>query len=315
MPKVKLLYDALGWAHWKRCQVLRDYAPPEFEVDIARGMGNYSTHHADLYLQLCCGHIRAIRKHLDRMRHNSLVVSGFNIGYNERNASLLATCLECSDHVVINSHACWDKAGRPDRTTQISNGVDLRKWKITTPVAERKPKVLFIGSYFHTQPEARDTKRYWSILKPLAKELDARGIAHDFRRVNSCGLHTMKGDKIVIRDDTYMTDPELLDWYNTGTVYVVASESEGTPNPALEAAACGLTVCATRVGNMPEVIVDGVNGRLVDRDVQSVLFGVLECIACTDQYSASMQETIREWDWARPALEYWNLFRRLLDNR
>ena len=316
MHKIKLLYDALGWAHWKRCQVLKDYAPPEFKVDIGRGTGGYSEHHYDLYLQLCCGHVRAIRKHLTKIGHDSILVSGFNVGYNESNVLNLIACLDCSDHVIVNSEAAWMAAGKPShRTSWISNGVDLRKWKIVTPIADRKPKVLFVGSYFHTEPNVRDTKGYWSILKPLAAELDKRGIDHDFRRVNSCGLNTMSGDKIVLRDETYMTDPELLEWYNTGTVYVVASESEGTPNPCLEAAACGLTACATAVGNMPELIVDGVNGVLVDHTVESVTAGVLRCVENYQEYAQAMQQTIIEWDWARRALDYWRLFRTLLDTR
>ena len=46
-------------------------------------------------------------------------------------------------------------------------------------------------------------------------------------------------------------------WYDTGTVYVVASQFEGTPNPALEAASAGCVVVSTPVGNMPELIRDG----------------------------------------------------------
>ncbi|MEO8601389.1 MAG: glycosyltransferase [bacterium] len=39
---------------------------------------------------------------------------------------------------------------------------------------------------------------------------------------------------------------------------------EGTPNPALEAAACGCTVVSTPVGTLPELIRDAANGYLVE---------------------------------------------------
>ena len=44
---------------------------------------------------------------------------------------------------------------------------------------------------------------------------------------------------------------EMLDFYNDIGTLVCFSESEGTPNPILEAAACGRAVLSTKVGNFP----------------------------------------------------------------
>ena len=62
----------------------------------------------------------------------------------------------------------------------------------------------------------------------------------------------------------------MRDFYQSLHVYVCASRSEGTPNPCLEAAACGLPVVTTPVGNMPEFVRDGVNGFFVARDVDAI---------------------------------------------
>jgi len=44
----------------------------------------------------------------------------------------------------------------------------------------------------------------------------------------------------------------MVEFYRSLDVYVCASRSEGTPNPCLEAAACGLPVVTTRVWAAPK---------------------------------------------------------------
>ncbi|MBI3331799.1 glycosyltransferase [Candidatus Peregrinibacteria bacterium] len=53
---------------------------------------------------------------------------------------------------------------------------------------------------------------------------------------------------------------EVLRTIQSGHVFVMNSKSEGGPRSALEAMALGMPVIATKVGVMPEVIVDGQNG-------------------------------------------------------
>jgi glycosyltransferase involved in cell wall biosynthesis len=60
-----------------------------------------------------------------------------------------------------------------------------------------------------------------------------------------------------MRDDVY----ELLPAFD---VFVLSSRFEGLPISLLEAMAAGVPTVATRVGGIPEVIVDGVSGLLVD---------------------------------------------------
>jgi FkbM family methyltransferase len=64
--------------------------------------------------------------------------------------------------------------------------------------------------------------------------------------------------------------------YHQASVLLCASEFEGTPNPALEAMACGLPVISTNVGNMPELIVNGYNGYLVERSVAAFVEALLK---------------------------------------
>lgn len=87
-------------------------------------------------------------------------------------------------------------------------------------------------------------------------------------RIRAHGLQ----DKIVLTG--FESDiPGLL---RTLSVFCLTSTSEGTPNAILEALAGALPVVATRVGGIPHVIQDGVNGFLVEPgDVESLASRIL----------------------------------------
>jgi len=56
---------------------------------------------------------------------------------------------------------------------------------------------------------------------------------------------------------------EVLRWWQRATVGVLTSDNEGMPVSLMEAAACGVPVVATRVGGIPEMVVEGETGLLV----------------------------------------------------
>jgi len=55
---------------------------------------------------------------------------------------------------------------------------------------------------------------------------------------------------------------EVLRWWQRADIGVLTSDNEGMPVSLMEAAACGVPVVATRVGGIPELVLDGVTGLL-----------------------------------------------------
>ena len=55
---------------------------------------------------------------------------------------------------------------------------------------------------------------------------------------------------------------EVLRWWQRADIGVLTSDNEGMPVSLMEAAACGVPVVATRVGGIPELVVEGVTGLL-----------------------------------------------------
>lgn len=65
------------------------------------------------------------------------------------------------------------------------------------------------------------------------------------------------------------------DYMADANVFVLSSRSEGIPNVVLEAMAMGKPVVATAVGGVPEIIEDGINGRLVSPEQPHLLAQVI----------------------------------------
>lgn len=312
MYRVRLNYDVPQWAYHRRCAAIAKHAPDDFQVEtgawhpcVTRDIWPESQRY-DLILQVVPDHAN-LRKLLDDRGHRAtVIVGGLNVGYGHH-AERLRMCRTGADHIVVNNLDCYERLRRPNDMTWISNGVDLSTYRITKPIAERiEPRILWTGCDFHSQPEGSRKgtaiKGYEEILKPLRKRLHLAGIPLDLRRVNSS------------RPSSCHSTEEMVRWYNTGQVYLCASSSEGTPNPALEAAACGCTVVSTPVGNMLELI-DDRNGLLVDRTVDTIESAVLHALDYYQPMATAMQESIQEWGWKEQAAQYYDLFRRLINER
>ncbi len=296
--KVHICYDVDGWCYHNRARAIQKHAPGTFDVTIGRSheaikAGRFDY---DVVMQLCYGQCGRLRAAMTRAGSKAKLLAGYNAGWGYR-LEYFSELQQHADWVVFNNHENWVKTGKPPNTACISNGVDRDVFNVRVPPKQRKPRVLWTGSEFHRQNG--DVKGYDALLRPLAERLAADGIECDLFLVDSHGPERR-------------TPEQMAKWYNTGTVYVVASEMEGTPNPALEAASCGCTIVSTRVGNMPELIAPHLNGLLVDRTLDDLYGGI---VWAADHYlplAGEMLKRIQYWGWHYRAAQYYALFRRVL---
>lgn len=312
MYRIRLNYDKPRWAYHRRCKAIQKYAPDGWTVDIGPwhpnlfpDMWDEATRY-DLIMSLVPDVQQRMRQELaKRGEMNTVLVGGLNVGYGNHRERLRMSSTG-ADHIVVNNRDCWWHLGRPANTTWISNGVDRDIFRVDVPIEQRPPRVLWGGSKYHCVPRDGNPEsiKGWSeVLEPLGKRLADAGIPHSFRR------------SISDMPQRCRSTEDMVAWYNTGTVYVCASSTEGTPNPALEAASCGCTVVTTSVGNMPELIEHDRNGMIVDRDVDAVFAAITHAIENYQALATRMQETIAAWDWSIRAPQYYELFERLISSR
>lgn len=99
----------------------------------------------------------------------------------------------------------------------------------------------------------------------------------------------------------------LRDFYRRLDYYICFSTSEGTPNVCLEAAASGVPIVTTAVGNMPELVREGETGWFVEPTVESLVNRLVTLRQVTPVQYQSMSAAIREdierdWTWAKRAV-------------
>jgi sugar transferase (PEP-CTERM/EpsH1 system associated) len=99
-------------------------------------------------------------------------------------------------------------------------------------------------------------------------------------------------------------------------VFTLPSIAEGISNTVLEAMASGLPVVATRVGGNPELVEDGVTGRLVEprrtEALAEALLGYLnDPVLARLHGKAARQRCVAEFSLERMAARYLALYRRL----
>lgn len=96
-------------------------------------------------------------------------------------------------------------------------------------------------------------KGFHSIVRPVIEEFKERGVM----------LSTATPDAPVSRE-------EMGDFYRSNHMLICASQHEGGPLPIVESLACGRPVITTAVGVVPEIVIDGENGIIIERKRSSL---------------------------------------------
>jgi starch synthase len=189
------------------------------------------------------------------------------------------TAFEAADAVIAVSHGmradilrCYP-AIDPARVRVVHNGIDLERWKpVDDPETVRgfgvdssRPSVIFVGRI----TRQKGLPYLLAAARRLAPEVQlilcagAPDTPEILEEVQA-GVAALQAERTgVIWIDRLLSQPELAALLSASTTFVCPSVYEPLGIVNLEAMACGLPVVGTATGGIPEVVADGVTGRLV----------------------------------------------------
>ncbi len=151
------------------------------------------------------------------------------------------------------------KTCTPNRTVVIPNAVDVAGAPRSRSYQRARPLILAVGRL----KAPKDFMTFVRALRGLPRDsFDAlivgdgpeRGrLEEEISAMGLSGRVRLAGER-----------NDVVNLLATGDAFVLPTASEGLPVSLLEAMAAGLPVVASRVGGVPEVVVEGKTGLLVD---------------------------------------------------
>ena len=287
--RVLIVADVPNWAWAKKAEQLKKHIT-EFEIDIIyttrdKLIPNYDLYHTFEFIQIQnipapWKSVTGITAHVWQtweQKHNPGTVRGW---------ASLANGVHANSKLL--QHEMEEYLQQP--IYYVPNGVDETFFTRTRPQSSKELVVGFVG-----KPNPR--KGHAIVQKACFKA----GVELRALQRNS---------------HTALTSEEVREFYQDIHVLAVASDMDGTPNPALEAAACGCAVVANRIGNMPEFINHGVNGLEVRRNSDSLANAfrdLAEDMPRTLAMGQAARATIEaDWTWKKLAQNYATMWREVL---
>ncbi|KAB2702061.1 glycosyltransferase [Brucella lupini] len=199
-------------------------------------------------------------------------------------------------------------ASFPNPTATLQDGVDLSHFIPirTERFTSNLDRPLVIGwagnSAWRPDEDGIDYKGLHTIIRPALSILASKGIDY---------IENFADKQIIFR-----SYDEMPDYYSSIDVYVCGSLIEGTPNPILEAMACGVPIVSTNVGIVSEAF--GPEQKkfiLRERTPEAMAEALLNLSSDRSMLQRLANENltyIKAWDWSKKAKDFDQLFEKAL---
>jgi glycosyltransferase involved in cell wall biosynthesis len=198
-------------------------------------------------------------------------------------------------------------AGYPDPLMVLEDGVDLdlffpQNLERLDDAGNRELVVGWTGNS-NWSAELGEFKGVRTILEPAVEQLRAQGVRVRLELADCARSAAIPHDRMV-------------DYYAKIDLYVCPSSMEGTPNPVLEAMACGVPVVSTDVGVVPQAFGPRQSKFILEQRSVDSLARALRTLCAEPrlrhELSAENLASIRKWSWQIKAQAFADYFTRCL---
>ncbi|HYL28438.1 MAG TPA: glycosyltransferase [Gemmatimonadales bacterium] len=221
--------------------------------------------------------------------------------------ALTAITEDCRQHAL--------RAGAPDERMRIVlNGADLRRFSPGTngcspDAVSFGPRMIFACRQLFPRKGIRFLIEAAAQLRPAFPDLELVLAGDGFERPE---LERLARERGIAERTTFLgwvANAELPKYYRAAAVSVIPSLEEGFGIPAAEAMGCEVPVVASDAGGLPEVVEDGVTGRVVPRGDATALAGAISDLLRDPALrhrmgQAGRERALRLFDWDRSAEEF-----------
>lgn len=292
-PRIVILADVPTWAWAKKARALQAHLHPRFEISIV-----YSTEP---------GAAKVVSGGKYDLLHTFEV---FQVSQYGKTGPLVTG---------ITAHV-WQTWERTEGKGTV------RRWAGRARGVHANSKMLqaemeaYLGKAVHYVPNGVDEVFYHRMRPRESSKLIVGFVGKPNPRKGrdivaaACQKAGVELREVCRRSGDALPQEGMRDFYQGIHVLAVASDMDGTPNPALEAAACGCAVVSNKIGNMPEFIDHGRNGLFHDRSLDQLAEALWNLkqrpIEEVEEMGRAARRTVEEaWTWQRQAENYaalWN---------
>lgn len=315
-PKIALVVDVQGWCFWNIANEIKNNLGEYYDFEIIP-LENIDNNIISLIFYVKDFDLVHFfwRGHLSLFKELSWYIRSFNLTleeYSERYLKNLNITTSVYDHLyldnidftnsilsyvknyTVSSQKLFKIYNENDAIIKkpqmvISDGVNLELFKPKNLERFKQSDSLVIGWVGNSKWAniEEDVKGFKTILKPVLSELINE-------RYNIKTSFADKQIKMIAHED-------MPDYYNKLDVLICVSKVEGTPNPVLEAMACGVPIITTDVGIVNEVL--GPKQKefiLSERSQKALKEAILKLYndkSVLEELSQENLKQIKKWDW------------------